>query len=237
MNIEVSGPKVMFEIPILGGIKITETVVWSWCIIVFVALLCFILTRKMEVVPKKKTQIVAEKLVTMLDKLVCDNMGAHHMKYAPYIMALMTMSALGSLISLLGLRPVTADINTIATWAVMTFFLIQFNGIKSKGIVGYLKGFTEPVVVMLPMNIISEAATPVSLCFRHFGNVAAGTVITSLVYGCLASLTTVLFGISVPILQVGIPAVLSIYFDLFTAALQAFIFCMLTMVFIANNDA
>ena len=71
------------------------------------------------------------------------------------------------------------------------------------------------------------------MAFRHFGNIAAGMVITSLLYGALSALTNMLFGIGVPFLQVGVPAFLSVYFDVFTAALQAFIFCMLTMVFIA----
>ena len=89
---------------------------------------------------------------------------------------------------------------------------------------------------MLPINIVSELATPVSLSFRHFGNIAAGSVITSLLYTALAALTNIIFRgfITVPIFQLGIPAVLSIYFDLFTGFMQAFIFSMLTMAFISN---
>ena len=165
-------------------------------------------------------------------------MGKNHMGYVPYIMALFTMSLFGSLISLLGLRPVTAGINTTMSWAILTFLLIQFNGIKNKGIKGYLKGFVEPIPLLLPINIISEFSTPLSMGFRHFGNIAAGTIITSLVYGALAGLSSMVFGgLQIPVFQAGLPAVLSLYFDLFTAGLQAFIFCMLTMVFIANNDS
>lgn len=237
-GIEVSGPKIMFEIPILGGITITETVVWSWCIIGVVFLLCLVLTHKLEKVPVKKTQQIAEKLVITMDSLVESSMGKNHMGYVPYIMALFTMSLFGSLISLLGLRPVTADINTTMSWAILTFLLIQFNGIKNKGIKGYLKGFVEPIPLLLPINIISEFSTPLSMGFRHFGNIAAGTIITSLVYGALAGLSSMVFGgLQIPVFQAGLPAVLSLYFDLFTAGLQAFIFCMLTMVFIANNDS
>ena len=146
----------------------------------------------------------------------------------------MTYSLCGSLISLLGARPVTADFNTTLAWALVTFVMVQWNNIRAHGIGGYLKGFVQPVPFLLPLNLISEAATPVSMSFRHFGNVAAGVVITELIYSALAGLTSLLFHIDIPILQIGLPAVLSLYFDLFTAVLQAFIFCMLTMVFISN---
>lgn len=237
MDVDISGPKIIFNIPILGGIRISETVVWSWCIIAVVAVLCFVMTRNMEKIPKKKKQIIAEKIVIAVDGLVESTMGKSHMKFAPYILALMTMSIFGSLISLLGLRSVTADINTTMAWALLSFLLIQANGIKKKGVKGYIKGFFEPVPLLVPLNLISEVSTPLSMGFRHFGNVAAGTVITSLLYAALSAFSNMILNIGVPFLQVGLPAVLSIYFDLFTAALQAFIFCMLTMVFIANNDA
>ena len=88
---------------------------------------------------------------------------------------------------------------------------------------------------------MSEIANPISISFRHFGNIAAGTVITSLVYAALAGLSLVVlkfipnaFLNSIPIFQLGLPALLSIYFDLFTSFLQAYIICMLTMVYIKN---
>ena len=146
----------------------------------------------------------------------------------------MIFSALGSLISLTGLRPVTADLNTTLSWALVTFMMVQLGGIKTKGFGGWLKGFLDPIPVMLPMNIMSEIANPISLSFRHFGNIAAGSVITSLIYSGLAALTNIIFQgwLPIPIFQLGLPAVLSVYFDLFSGVLQAFIFCMLTMVFV-----
>lgn len=233
MELSITGPKILWEIPILGGIKITETVVASAGIVVVVWLLCLVLTHRLETVPRRRTQLIAEKLVTAADRLVGQTMGEKRLGWTPFMMALMAASVLGSLISLLGLRPVTADINTTMSWAALAFLLIQGSGIRHKGIGGYLKGFLEPVPFLLPLNVIGEVSTPVSMGFRHFGNIAAGTIITSLLYAALGSLTSML-GIGVPILQVGLPAVLSIYFDLFTALLQAFIFTMLTMVFVAN---
>ena len=98
--------------------------------------------------------------------------------------------------------------------------------------------------MLLPFNIISECATPLSMAFRHFGNIASGTVIMGLLRWALANLSFVLFsklpGIlgrvfgQIPLFQVGIPAVFSIYFDIFSSLLQAFIFCMLTMMYIGS---
>ena len=236
----MEGPKIIFEIPIFGGIPVTETIVNSWIVIVFIAFLCKFLTWKMQNVPKGK-QVLAEKLVLMINGLVEQTMGKDKMRFAPYIGALFVYSATCSLSSLVGLRPPTADLNTTLGWALVTFAMVQYNSIRSHGILGYLKGFLSPTPVMLPMNIVSEAVNPISMSFRHFGNIAAGTVITSLLYGALAAASTVILGwipntfiSTIPILQLGLPALLSIYFDLFSSCLQAFIFCMLTMVFVAN---
>ena len=183
--------------------------------------------------PIQKKQIIAEKLVLMMDNLVLGTMGEKNISYTPYILTLFLSSIFGSLISLLGLRSITADINTTMTWSVITFFMIQIAGVKSKGVKHY-KGLMEPMPFMLPLNIVGELSTPVSMGFRHFGNIMAGMVITTLVYSGLSSLTTIIFSTSIPFLQVGIPAFLSLYFDLFSGLMQAFIFCMLTMVFVSK---
>ena len=134
---------------------------------------------------------------------------------------------------MIGLRSMTADINVTATWALMTFVLITYNKIKANGFKGYLKSFAQPVAFILPLNIIGEVATPASMAFR---NVAGGMVITGLLYGALGSLSSAL-GLTFEagswafsVFQVGIPAVLSVYFDLFSGCIQAYIFSMLTMV-------
>ena len=126
--------------------------------------------------------------------------------------------------------------------AVYLMVMVWYCNIKENGFLGWLKGFTEPIAVMTPMNIVSEIAQPISMAFRHFGNVAGGSVLTSLIYAALASLSHLLFGLVFgtipeallslvpPIFQAGIPAVLSIYFDLFSGFVQAFVFCLLTMI-------
>lgn len=236
----MEGPKIIFEIPLFGGIPVSETIVNSWIIIAFIAILCKILTHNMKKIPKGK-QVIAEKLVLALDNLVEETMGKDKMKFAPYIGAIFIYSATCSLSSLVGLRPPTADLNTTLGWALVTFGMIQFNAIRSHGVIGYFKNFLSPTPIMLPMNILSEAINPISMSFRHFGNIMAGSIITSLLYSALAVASTLLLGwipnafiSTIPILQLGVPALLSIYFDLFSSCLQAFIFSMLTMVLVAN---
>lgn len=237
----MNGPQILFRIPIFGGIPITETIVNTWIIMAVIIALCLFLTYNMKVVPKGK-QVVAEKLVMMIYNMVEGVMGKKYINFAPYIGALFTLSILGSLSSLVGMRPLTADLSTTLGWAIITFVMVQINSIRHNGVLGWLKSFAQPIV-MTPLNIISELANPVSISFRHFGNIAAGMVITSLLYGALASLSAVVlqfipndFINSIPIFQVGIPAILSIYFDLFSGFIQAYIICMLTMVFVSGVE-
>lgn len=227
---EVNGPKIyayLFDNP---NLPITETMVNYWIVMVFILFLCIFLTSRMEKIPKGK-QAIAEKFVLMIDGLVEQNMGPSFRSYAPYIATLMFSSVFGSLASLVTLRSVTADLNTTLGWALMTFVLITYTKIKYHGLGGYLKGFTEPIVIMAPLNLLSEIATPISMSFRHFGNIAGGLVITTLLMSALSALSTALH-LPIPLFQIGIPGVTSLYFDLFSACIQAFIFSMLTMAYV-----
>ena len=241
MSIEVNGPKIVFTIPIFGGINVTETVVNSWYIMAFIVIMSIYLTHGLRVKNPSKKQVVAEKLYLMIHNLVTDVMGKKFENFVPYIGALFTLSILGSLSSLLGMRPLTADLSTTLGWALITFMMVQITNMRTNGFLGYLKSFTQPVALLTPLNLISEVANPISMAFRHFGNVASGVVITSLVYSALAALSNFVLGFipndfikSIPIFQVGLPAILSIYFDLFTSFLQAYIISMLTMVFVSS---
>lgn len=239
-NISITGAKIYFEIPIFGGIPITETQVNSWIVMLVIAILCLVLTHDLKVRPTSKRQIIAEWIVEKVNGLVRSNMGEKFMDFAPFVAAILGLSALSSLSSLFGLYPPTADLNTVAGWAILVFVMITFYKIKSGGFGGYLKGFTEPFALFTPFNVLSELGTPVSMAFRHFGNVVSGTVISTLIYSALAAASTALLGWlpgilgKIPFLQVGIPAILSIYFDLFSSCMQAFIFAMLTMLYISS---
>jgi len=285
-GIEVSGAQTLFEI---GPIAITETILSLIVVTATLAIAGILLGRNLRKRPGK-LQVLTEKGVTMLMNLVRDTMGAHNMSWVPYIGTIFLSSILGSLIGLTGfLRSTTADLAVVLTWAVMTSVIIWYHSIKRNGFLGWLKGFTEPIWVMTPMNIVSEIAQPVAMAFRHFGNVAGGSIITMIIYTALALASSALInliaaswllpvilmalgvlllisgirkgklaakifgivfivlgvlglvthldllgGVEIPILQLGIPAVLSIYFDLFSGFVQAFVFSLLSMVYIAG---
>lgn len=242
MNLEVTGAKVLFNIPIFGGIPITETIVNTWIVMALIVGLCLFLTHGMQVHARTKRQVVAEYLVGMVRNMVKNNMGERFMQYVPFIGALFSLAMLSSLISMVGMFSPTGDLSTCVGWALLVFVVITYYKIRTQHIGGYLKGFTQPVFIMTPLNMISEVATPISMAFRLFGNIASGSVVTLLLYGGLAALSSGILGLipgavgevlsMIPIFQLGIPAILSIYFDLFTSVLQAFIFCMLTMMYI-----
>lgn len=242
-SINITGAKIYFEIPIFGGIPITETQVNSWLVLLLIAALCLFLTHNLKVRPTSKRQLVAEWIVETTTKLVESNMGKKWKSFTPFITAILGLSAFSSLLSLIGLYPPTADLNTIAGWSLLVFAMITFYKIKTSGFLGYLKGYTEPIKIFTPFNILSELGTPVSMTFRHFGNVVSGVVISTLIYAALAGASTVLLGWlpgifgKIPFLQVGIPAILSIYFDVFSSCMQAFIFAMLTMLYISGAAA
>ena len=240
---DVKGPKILFEfeIPFLGKIPITETIVNGWIVLAAITLICFILGRKLSVRKPSKRQLLAEKLVLMLSNLVESTMGKHNLFFMPYIGALFSYSILSSMMGVFGLRAPTGDLNTTVAFALIAFFLIQFYGIKNNGVFGWLKGFVEPVPFMLPLNLVGELANPISMAFRHFGNIASGIVITVLLYGALSGLSSLILGGvpiigNIPFFQIGIPAFLSLYFDLFSSFLQAYIISMLTMVYVSNAN-
>lgn len=248
MEVSITGAKIFYtfpiDFPILGKFQITETLVVSWLVMLIITGLCIWLTRDLKVENISKRQAVAEMLVEMANKFVIGNMGEKFRKMIPFVAALFATSLVSNLISLTGLRSPTADLSVEAAWAVVVFIMITAEKIKAGGVGGYLKGFTQPIPVLTPFNILSELATPISMACRHFGNILSGIVINSLIYAALALASSALFGLlpglvgdilaQIPLLSVGVPAILSFYFDWFTGFMQAFIFCMLTTMYIAN---
>ena len=248
MNLDISGAKVYFtiplDIPVLGDIQISETIVNSWIVMLLITGLCIWLTHDLKVENISKRQAVAEMLVETANKFVIGNMGEKFRYMIPFVAALFATSVVSNLLSLTTLRSPTADLSVEAAWAVVVFVMITSEKIKAGGVGGYLKGFTTPIPVLTPFNILSEIATPISMACRHFGNILSGVVIGGLLYGALAVANSALFGMlpgvlgdvlsQIPFLSVGIPAILSVYFDWFSGFMQAFIFCMLTTMYIAN---
>lgn len=237
MDISVSGPRVYCYI---GNFPITQTIVNTWIVMILIALLCIWLTRGLKKRGISKKQVIAEMMVKALYNLVDQNMGPKWKNYAPLIGALLCTSVVCSMISLVGMYSPTNDLSTFLAWAIVVFILITYFKIRTNGFLGYLKGFTQPIVPMTPLNIISEIATPVSMAFRHYGNIASGYIIGLLMYAALGSLSEMILGGlpgifgAFPLFQIGIPAVLNLYFTVFSGCVQPFIFCMLTMIFISS---
>lgn len=242
MDVQIKGADIYFY---LGDLPVTATLVNMWIVMLVITLLCIFITHNMQTRNPTKRQQVAELIVSKVTSWVQDNMGSRYTMYSfpAFITALFAISVGSSLLSLLGLYPPTADLSVTMGWSVMVFIMITYTKIRTNRASGYLKSFTKPIFLLTPLNVISEFSTPISMGFRHFGNIASGQVVSALVYAALLSLNQLLFSWipgelgtllqNIPFAQVGIPAFLSIYFDLFSALMQAFIFCMLTMNYIA----
>lgn len=234
-GISISGAQIYFTIPMpIQDLPITEAQFNSWAVLISIFALCLYMTHGLKVKAETKRQYIVEWIVEKTESMVNESMGDFFKGYAPFIASIIALSAFSSLMSLLGLFPPTSDINIVGGWAILVFFLITYYKLKG-GFGNYLKSFTEPIFIMTPLNILGEISTPVSMAFRHYGNVLSGSVIAVLIASALQGLSSLLLGWlpgilgEIPFLQIGIPAVLSAYFDVFSGCMQAYIFAMLTM--------
>jgi F-type H+-transporting ATPase subunit a len=229
MHLEL-GPRIIFRLP--NGLFITETVCWA--VIVAVALIIFslITTRNLKERPKG-IQTILEFVVEFVYKFVKDTMGKHNVGFAPFIGTLFFFLLFCNALGMLGQRAPSSDLNFTFALGIMVFFLIQFNSIRSKGFPGYLKHFAEPFPFMIPINIMEEIVFPVSLSFRLFGNILAGVIVVELWMHMMDTLSASAH-LPIPFFQAVTPLPVQAFFDIFEPILQAFVFSMLTMVFIAK---
>ncbi|MBR5258749.1 MAG: F0F1 ATP synthase subunit A, partial [Clostridia bacterium] len=166
MNVQVTGPYIYCTIPILGGINITQTTVSCLVVTIILVTAMIRLGKGLKTRPEG-AQALAEKGVLLIRNMVVDSMGEHNAHWTPFILTIFLFSICGSLIGMTGfLRSVTADLSFTLVWALTVTAIIWYNNIKRDGFFGWLKGFTQPIAVMTPMNIISEIAQPVSMAFR-----------------------------------------------------------------------
>lgn len=239
-GVSISGALVYARIPfVIQDIVITEAQINSWLILITIFGVCLYMTHGLSQNPILKRQHFAEMIVEKAEKLINDNMGEYYQVFTPFIMAIMAISAFSSLMALFGLFPPTSDMSVVSGWSILVFGIITYYKLKC-GPLNYMKEFTKPVAVLTPINIIGEFATPISMAFRHYGNVLSGMVVSVLVGSALQGVSRMLLGWaggfigSIPLFQIGIPAVLSVYFDVFSGLLQAFIFAMLTMLYVSG---
>lgn len=168
-------------------------------------------------------QNFVELIVELLDNLITGILGKSASRFVNYISTIILFILLCNVSGLFGLRPPTAYYGVTLPLGLITFCMIFYNKIKHQKVSGFLKGLCDPWPFWLPINIIGDIAVPISLSLRLFANVLSGTVMMALFYGML------------PIfVKIGIPSVLHIYFDLFSGAIQTYVFAMLTMTYIAD---
>lgn len=197
MNLSINGARIIATIenvPLLGSVNITQTLLISWIVMGIITFLCWWLGKDLSVTNISRKQAVAEMGATALLNFVRGNMGPEFDHYIPLVGTIFISSVVSNLISLLGIWSPTADLMTELAWALVVFVLITYHKIKSSGIGGYLKGFLDPIFVMAPINVMSECFTPISMACRHFGNILSGTVINALIYGALTALSSAVFG-------------------------------------------
>lgn len=172
-------------------------------------------------------QNILELLVEKLSGIVDDNMGSHAPKFTNYICTIFVFILVSNISGLFGLRPPTADYGTTFALGIITFVLIHVTKWRNQSFKQIWTDMCSPLPpwfpLWLPINLISEIAVPISLSLRLFANVLSGTVMMALVYGLLAKIAYVW------------PAVLHVYFDIFSGAIQTYVFCMLTMTYITQS--
>lgn len=239
-DVRIRGAQIYFYI---GSVPITSTIINMWIVMISILILCIFLTRRLKTNGISKRQAIAELIVKFATNFTINNMGEKYKGFTPFISSLFALSVICSLLSILGLYAPTSDLSVTLGWSMLVFIIITFTKIRTNKITGYLKSFTKPIAVLTPFNIISEISTPISMAFRHFGNIASGSVIMTLLYAALAALSNFIFGWlpepigNFPFFQIGIPAFLSMYFDIFSSFLQAYIFCMLTTMYIRSASS
>ena len=219
-----SHPLIPFHI---GGQEVYLMTTEVCTLIVSVAIVIFALIARAKLKADAETpsglQNFVEFLVESLDKVVDNSMGKFGKKYANYIGTIMLFIFISNISGLFGLRPPTGDYATTLSLALITFVLIQYAAIKTSKFETFTNLF-KPIPLLFPINLIGEFATPLSLSLRLFGNIMAGTIMLALYYGLLPIFA-----------KLGILAFLHVYFDLFSGAIQTYVFSMLTMVFITDK--
>ncbi|MGM9660714.1 MAG: F0F1 ATP synthase subunit A [Faecousia sp.] len=207
MEVSINGARILatFEnVPIFGTVQITQTLAVAWLVMIIISALCIWLGSGLKVTGISRKQAVAEMIYGSLVNFVRGNMGPEFDRYIPLVGTIFVTSIVSNLISLLGIWSPTADLMTELAWGLVVFVLITYHKIKASGILGYLKGFLDPIFILLPINVMSECFTPVSMACRHFGNILSGTVISTLIYAALTAANSALFRLLGSSLYVGL---------------------------------
>ena len=209
----------VFTIPLFGGIPVSESVVVTWIAMAVLIVIAFLLGRNLKVRNPGKRQQIAELIVLKLDAFTKKTLGEEATEYSTYMAVVLLFIGFVNLIGVFGFKPPTKDLNVPAALALMSIVLVEVAGIRAHGTGGWLKGFAKPMAILTPINILEIFIRPLSLCMRLFGNVLGAFVIMELVK---------------LVLPVGVPTILSLYFDVFDGLIQAYVFVFLTSLYISE---
>lgn len=202
-------------------VDIGRDIIVQWVIILVLGVISYLLTKNLKRIPGKK-QTALEILYEKVSGLVIENMGESYRNFIPYVGSLMIYLIALNFTGLVGVKPPTQNLSVTIALAATSFFVIHATAIKRNGFGHYLKGYGEPFIPMLPLNIMERVVLPVSLSLRLFGNMLAATMLIDLVYKALGH-----FGV---IFQIGLPIIVHGYFDIFDGAIQMIVFTMLTII-------
>ena len=209
----------VFTIPLFGGIPVSESVVVTWIAMAVLIVIAFLLGRNLKVRNPGKRQQIAELIVLKLDAFTKKTLGEEATEYSTYMAVVLLFIGFVNLIGVFGFKPPTKDLNVPAALALMSIVLVEVAGIRAHGTGGWLKGFAKPMAILTPINILEIFIRPLSLCMRLLGNVLGAFVIMELVK---------------LVVPVGVPAILSLYFDVFDGLIQAYVFVFLTSLYISE---
>lgn len=210
------GNKTAFSIPVLGGIPVADSVVVTWIIMALLVVLSLLLTRKLSVRSPGKVQIALEWAVQFLNNFIKTNIGTHWRPFAPWLGTVALYIGISNLIGILGLTPPTKDISVTTALAIMSMLLIYGSQFRYNGLLGGLKKFAAPMPLLLPINLMEVVIRPLALCMRLFGNILGAYIIMEMLKF---------------VVPVVLPAIFSIYFDLFDGLIQTVVFVFLTTLF------
>ncbi len=212
------GPQVLFHLFGNESLPVTDTLLVSWFVVIITIIGARFVTRDLKLIPGR-LQSAVEYLIKLIEDQVEPMLPGEGRKFLPFIATIFIYVGIGNLIGILPIVPsFTGDLNLALGLALAVFLISHFEGMRDNGVWGYIKGFGQPVIFLLPINVVGELAKPISHSFRLFGNIVGGGIIVGLIYTAAPWL---------------IPLPLHLWFDLFVGLIQALIFGMVAVAYIA----
>lgn len=211
---------IAFTIPLFGGIPVAQSVLVSWIILAACMALTLALTRNLRLERPGKLQIALESAVGFLNGFTKEQLGNRWRAFAPYLGTVAIYIALCNTIGLFGLASPTKDISVTAALALMSMALIYGAQFYYNGLLGGLRHFARPLPLLIPINLMEVAVRPLALCMRLFGNVLGAFLIMEMLKFLVPAV---------------LPAIFSLYFDLFDGLIQTIVFVFLTTLFTAEG--